>query len=172
VDEVAGAKACVSHLVAMGQREIAMLTGSQSLSNVRDRVKGYKETLRDAGIPIVRELIKIKEGDFRKGTGTRLSHEAFAAKRGKLTALFSSNMLMTMGALEALTELGVRCPEDVAAATFDGYPLPAFFRPAITAVVQPVYEIGRLGAELLLGPSRNSRKRFACGPGRQRRRTL
>jgi LacI family transcriptional regulator len=148
VDDVAGAKECVSHLIAMGHRDIAMLTGSLSLSNVRDRVKGYKAALREAGIPIVREFIM--EGDFRKGTGTRLCHEAFAAKRGRPTALFISNMLMTMGALEALTELGVRCPEEVAVATFDGFPLPAFFRPAITAVVQPVYEIGRLGAEILL----------------------
>jgi LacI family transcriptional regulator len=148
VDDMAAAKECVSHLIAMGHREIAMLTGSLSLNNVRERVKGYKEALREAGIPSSCELIK--EGDFRKGTGTRLCHEAFAAKRGRPTALFISNMLMTMGALEALTELGVRCPEDVAVATFDGFALPAFFRPAITAVVQPVYEIGRLGAEMLL----------------------
>jgi len=148
VDDVAGAKECVSHLVAMGHRDIAMLTGSLTLSNVRDRVKGYKEALREAGIPILQELIL--EGDFRKGTGTRLCHEAFAVRRGRPTALFISNMLMTLGALEALTELGVRCPEDVAVATFDGFSLPALFRPTITAVVQPVYEIGRLGAEMLL----------------------
>jgi LacI family transcriptional regulator len=148
VDNVAGAKECVGHLIAMGHREIAMLTGNLTLANARDRVKGYKAALREAGIPVVPELIK--EGDFREGTGFRLCHEAFASKHHRPSALFVSNTLMTMGALEALSRLGVHCPQDVALAAFDGFQHPDVFRPAITAVVQPVYEIGRLGAELLL----------------------
>jgi LacI family transcriptional regulator len=154
VDNVGGARQCVRHLIAMGHRNIAMITGNLTLANARDRVKGYKAALREAGIPLVRDLIK--EGDFREGTGFRLCHEAFASKSHRPTALFVSNTLMTMGALEALRKLGVRCPEDVALATFDGFTNPDVFRPAITAVVQPVYEIGRLGAELLL-------RRFAAG---------
>lgn len=148
VDNVAGARECVRHLIAMGHRDIAMLAGSITLENARDRVKGYRAAFREAGIPADRELIK--EGDFREGTGFRLCHEAFADKRRKPSALFVSNTLMALGALEALAKLGIRCPEDVALATFDGFPHPEVFRPAVTAVIQPVYEIGRLGAELLL----------------------
>ena len=148
VDNVGGARECVRHLIAMGHREIAMITGNLTLANARDRVKGYKAALREAGIPVVLDLIK--EGDFREGTGFRLCHEAFASKDHRPSALFVSNTSMTMGALEALCKLGVRCPEDIALATFDGFTSPEVFRPAITAVVQPVYDIGRVGAELLL----------------------
>jgi LacI family transcriptional regulator len=147
VDNVGAAKACVSHLIAMGHREIAMFTGSLILDNARDRVKGYKAALRDAGIPIVPELIR--EGDFRQETGYRLCLETFAGTH-RPTALFISNTLMTLGALEAFSKLGFKCPEDVALASFDGFPIPEVFRPAITAVIQPAYEIGRLGAEQLL----------------------
>jgi len=147
VDNFSAAKECVSHLVAMGHREIAMFTGTLTLANARDRVKGYKAALRESGISIQPELIK--EGDFRQETGYRLCLETFAGNR-RPSALFISNTLMTLGALEALNKLGLRCPEEVALASFDGLPLPDLFRPAITAVIQPAYEIGRLGAEQLL----------------------
>ncbi|MGD0364320.1 MAG: LacI family DNA-binding transcriptional regulator [Bryobacteraceae bacterium] len=147
VDSVAAAKECVRHLIAMGHREIAMFTGTLTLSNARDRVKGYKAALRDAGLPLLRELIK--EGDFRQETGYRLCLETFASKN-RPSALFVSNALMALGALEAFAKLGLRCPDEVALACFDGFPIPEVFRPGITAVVQPAYEIGRLGAEQLL----------------------
>jgi LacI family transcriptional regulator len=147
VDNVAASRECVRHLLGMGHRSIAMFTGGLELANARDRVKGYKAALREAGVPVAADLIKV--GDFRQETGFRLCLELFAAQH-RPSALFVSNTMMTLGALEALSKLGLRCPDDLAIAAFDGFPIPDVFRPAITAVIQPAYEIGRLGAELLL----------------------
>ncbi len=84
IDNVGGAKACVQHLIAMGHRQIAMITGNMALANSRDRVKGYKAALREADILVNPELIK--EGDYREGTGFRLCYEAFASKERRPSA--------------------------------------------------------------------------------------
>ena len=64
--------------------------------------------------------------------------------------LFVANGLMGMGAIKAIQEMGLRCPEDVAIAVFDDVPGADIFRPQLTVVSQPAYEIGYRGAELLI----------------------
>ena len=147
-DNFGGAQGAVRHLIAQGHRDIAILTGPLTLRNARDRLKGYKAALREAGIPISEDLIAT--GDFREDTGSRLCQEMFAAKKHRPSAIFASNNLLTLGALEALSQLGLRCPEDVAFVTFDGSIFPDVFRPTITTVVQAAYQIGVRGAELLM----------------------
>ena len=95
-------------------------------------------------------------------TAVWLSKEIFARSRGCAlaricscgtsppTALFVSNGMMTIGVLEAMEEMGLSCPADIALATFDDLPVARVFRPHLTAVVQPCYQIGYQGAGLLL----------------------
>lgn len=147
-DNFGGAKAAVQHLVAQGHRDIAILTGPLSLRNARDRLKGYKAALREAGIPISPEWVAT--GDFHEETGARLCRNIFAKGKRRPSAIFASNNLLMLGALETLAQLGLRCPADVAFVSFDGAIFPDVFRPTITTVVQAAYEIGVCGAELLL----------------------
>jgi len=142
-----GARECVRHLVAMGHREIAIISGPDALETARDRLRGYEEALHEARIPIDPGLVRV--GDFRAESGYREARDLLLGEK-RPTALFVANGMMTLGVLTALDELGLRCPEDLALATFDDLPLAASFRPRLTAVAQDAYEIGYRGAELLV----------------------
>jgi LacI family transcriptional regulator len=147
VDNVKGAQMCVQHLIMRGHTRIAMITGSLALRNARERLTGYERAMADAGIEIDRSLIA--EGDFREESGRHLGKDLLLRHK-RPTALFVSNGMMTIGVLEALEEMGLSCPDDIALATFDDLPVARVFRPHLTAVVQPCYQIGYQGAELLL----------------------
>jgi len=147
VDNVRAARICTRHLLEMGYRDVAALTGSMELQTAADRLKGYKEALREAKARVNPDLIR--EGDFREGSGYRLTKELLL-RRSKPSALFVSNGMMTLGVLRCLEEMRLRCPDDIGIATFDDLPYLSAFRPRLTAVAQPAYEIGYSGAELLI----------------------
>lgn len=147
VDNVKGAQVCVRHLISQGHRRIAIITGPLTLQTATDRLKGYHAALEEAGIKPEAELIA--EGNFRETTGYLLGKE-FLLRRRRPTALFVCNDMMTIGVIMALEETGLMCPADIAIASFDDLPLAAAFRPHLTAVAQPAYDIGREGATLLI----------------------
>lgn len=147
VDNAKGAQDCVRHLLRSGHREIAIITGCLSLEIGRDRLNGYQAALAEAGIPVCRDLIL--EGDFREQTGYRLGKE-LVLRQKRPTAVFVSNGVMTLGVLQALDETGVRCPQDIALATFDDLPLGRAFHPRLTSIAQPTYDLGFRGAQLLI----------------------
>src|SRR5262249_25259040 len=107
----------------------------------------YKAAMREAKVKFDPDLIR--EGDFRAGTGHRITKDLLLGPTPP-TALFVSNGMMALGALKALDETHLCCPQDLAIAVFDDLPLADVFRPHLTGVAQPVYEIGHKGAELLI----------------------
>jgi LacI family transcriptional regulator, galactose operon repressor len=147
VDNIKGARVCVQHLIMRGHTRIAIVTGSLALQTARERLKGYELALAEAGIEIDPDLVV--EGDFRQDSGLRLGKNLLLRHR-RPTALFVSNGMMTIGVLEALEEMGLSCPNDVALACFDDLPFAKAFRPHLTSVSQPCYQIGYQGADLLL----------------------
>ena len=147
VDNCKGAEMCVYHLVSRGHRRIAILTGGARIQTSRARLDGYHKVLGESGIEPDPSLVK--EGDNRLESGYRLTKEMMLASRPP-SAIFASNAMMGFGALKAMQELGVRCPDDVALAVFDDVPFGDVIQPRLTVVSQPTYEMGRLGAELLI----------------------
>ena len=147
LDNVRGAQDCVRHLVRSGYRSIAMITGSLELGVARERLRGYEEGLREAGIEVSKDLIL--EGDFREGSGYRLTKDLLL-RADRPSAILVSNGVMALGVLQAFEELGVRCPEDVALATFDDLAGDRAFHPRLTVISQPGYEIGARGVTLLM----------------------
>ncbi len=147
VDNVAGARDCVRHLISMGHRRIAILAGPRAVQTAAERLQGYQEALREAEIPLDPGLVL--EGDFRSESGHRLGR-ALLAGSDRPTAVFVCNNMMALGLLRALADLGLNCPRDVAVASFDDFPLAEAFQPRMTAVAQPAYSIGYRGAELLI----------------------
>jgi LacI family transcriptional regulator len=147
LDNVRGAQDCVRHLIRTGYRSIAIITGSLELGVARERLRGYEEGLREAGIGIAKELIL--EGDFRERSGYQLGKELLL-RLARPSAILVSNGVMALGVLQAFEELGVRCPDDVALATFDDLIGDRAFHPRLTAVSQPGYEIGARGVTLLM----------------------
>jgi LacI family transcriptional regulator len=146
-DAVTGSEMCMRHLLSVGHRRIAIITGDLELQTACDRLQGYKNALAEANIPVESELIMV--GDFRFNTGYLLAKQLLLSGR-KPTAAFVSNGMMALGALRAIKELGLQCPGDIALAVFDEVPGNGSFWPDVTSVVQPAYQIGYQGVELLL----------------------
>lgn len=148
LDNVRGARECVRHMIQKGHRRIAIITGSLDLQTGRERLRGYEEALEEAGIPVEKGCIF--EGDFRHDSGYRLARQILTQKGSRPTAIFVCNGVMTLGALKALEELNIRCPEEIALATFDDLAVDNPFHPHLTTVVQPSYEMGARAAGILI----------------------
>lgn len=146
-DNVHGAYAAVWHLAALGYKRIAIIAGSQYLTPGHERLRGYQNALEKAGLALDRTLIR--EGNFRVESGYTLARDLVTALNPP-DAIFVSNNLMTLGALRALHELGIRIPEDVALVGFDDMPWAGDLYPPLTTVAQSGYELGQIAVELLL----------------------
>jgi LacI family transcriptional regulator len=147
VDAVYGTEICIRHLTALGHRKIGIITGNLQLRTAADRLQGYKNVLCEAGIELDPSLVM--EGDFRMESGYLLTKQLLLG-RLRPSALFVSNCMMALGSLRALKEMGLRCPEDLALAVFDELPGNGSFYPEVTTIVQPAYQVGYRGAELLI----------------------
>lgn len=147
IDNHAAAREATAHLAAQGCRHIAFISGPAVTTTGQRRRAGYRAALEDAGLEVDKDLIK--RSDFRVEGGYRSAVELLDGST-KPDGLLVSNNLMALGALQALRERGVRMPDDLAFASFDGFGWEGILQPSLTIVEQPTYEIGRRAAELLL----------------------
>ncbi|MGP3960241.1 LacI family DNA-binding transcriptional regulator [Nonomuraea sp. 3N208] len=146
VDNEKGAEMAAAHLLASGYRRIACITGPRRMSTAMQRLRGYQRALRAFGLPQDRALIR--HADFREEGG--YSAMASLLDEGvEMDAVFAANNLMTVGAVECLTEREVPIPGRVGVIGFDDIPWARLFRPGLSTVRQPTYELGRVAAQLL-----------------------
>lgn len=146
VDNVAGARRAVEHLIEAGARRIGHIAGPDDVSTSADRLAGYHEALRAAGIEIDPELVV--RGDYRVDGGRQAAAQLLELPV-RPDALFAANNLMLVGTIQAMSERGLQAPQDLLLAGFDEMSW-AGFAPPLTLVEQPTYEIGRLATEILL----------------------
>lgn len=146
-DSVAGAHKLTRHLLDMGHRRIAMISGPASVSTAEDRVEGYRQALQEQGVAVDENLIR--RGEFKQSSGYRLM-EAIMADGLRPSAVFAATNFIAIGVMEAAMKAGLRVPEDIALVCFDDIPLASHFYPFLTIVAQPAYEIGTKAMELLL----------------------
>src|SRR5687767_4675653 len=147
VDNYQGALEAVRHLVEKGHKSIALIEGRTQVSTSRERRRGYRDALAAGGIVPRKELMRA--GDFKQESGRILTNELLDLRKPP-TALFVCNNLMTVGALAALHQRGVRVPAEVALVGFDDLPWAEALDPPPTVVRQPAYDVGRQAMELLL----------------------
>jgi len=147
VRNVAGARAAVAHLAGLGHRRIGVVSDSPEITSSAERIQGYRQALRAAGIAPEPGLISI-------GGPTRDDGEAAALRlldrADRPTAVFTANNFMTVGALRAARSLGLRIPDDVALVGFDDLDWTTLVQPPVTVVRQPVADLGRVAGERLL----------------------
>lgn len=144
VDNRRGAGAAVQHLLDQGRRHVATIAGPQDMPPGADRLAGYHETMALAGQPAVEEI-----ADFTL-EGGRAAMERLLVRSPQLDAVFAASDLMAVGALAALAAAGRSVPDDVAVVGFDDSPLAASSQPPLSSVRQPIEEMGREMARLLL----------------------
>lgn len=151
IDDVAAARSATRHLLDLGHRRIAHISGDPddelAFTTHLDRRRGYEEALRAAGLRPDPSLDI--ESQFTIDGGTRATEELL--RRGDPpTAIFAACDEMAMGAMTALREAGLRVPEDVSVIGIDDHDLAGAL--GLTTIAQPAAEQARLAARLLLDP--------------------
>ncbi|MFD3957818.1 MULTISPECIES: LacI family DNA-binding transcriptional regulator [Streptomyces] len=146
-DNFEGARAAVEHLVSRGRRRVATITGRLEVYGAQRRLDGYRAALATAGLPPDERLIA--PADFTEEGGARAMRELLA-RRPDLDAVFAASDVMAAGARQVLREADRRIPADVALIGFDDSVVARHMHPPLTSVRQPIEEMGRRMAELLL----------------------
>jgi DNA-binding LacI/PurR family transcriptional regulator len=145
VDHVGGVLQAVRHLIRTGRRRIATVAGPQDMIAGIDRLTGYQDGLREAGLP---EHVVV--GDFTRESGIRAMRQLLADDP-QLDAVFVASDMMAHGALQALKDAGRRVPADVAVVGFDDFEISRLSDPPLTTVRQPIVDMGRTMARQMLG---------------------
>jgi LacI family transcriptional regulator len=146
-DSEAGAYLAIRHMIDLGHRRIAVLTGPADVSTSMDRVAGYRRALAEESLEPDSRYILF--GEYNDASGFEMTQRILAA-RPRPTALFAANNFIAFGAIQALREAGLSIPEEMSIAVFDDLPQGWVLDPFLTVVSQPAYEIGRRATELML----------------------
>ena len=146
--QASGAHAAVEHLLDLGHRRIAAITGPASLAATAGRLAGYRAALSGSELLPADELVRRGELDLESGLAA--ARELLALPEPP-TAIFAFNDKMAIGALHAAHALGLRVPDDLSVVGFDGSEAASLVIPRLTTVRQPVDEMARLAVTMLRG---------------------
>ncbi|MEO5966564.1 MAG: LacI family DNA-binding transcriptional regulator [Candidatus Limnocylindrales bacterium] len=146
VDNEFAARRAVEHLTALGHTRIALLTSQGLVHTNQARLAGYLDGLQASGVPVAQELIRMA-----LYTREAAVHEtqAVLGLAEPPTAIFTTDNLMSLGAVEGIQRSGRRVPEEISIVGFDDLEWTTIVRPPLTVVVQPVYELGAAAATRL-----------------------
>jgi len=142
-----GAYAAVKHLISLGHKRIGIIVEMVEIQSFQERILGWKEALGEANLTP-------RDGDLRQA-GLEVEGAYTAAKKllsgdDPVSAVFSTNNLMTLGVFRYLKDAGIRCPEEVSVIGFDDADWASAFNPSISSVAQQPYQMGYQAMELLL----------------------
>jgi LacI family transcriptional regulator len=147
IDNAHAAGQAVRKLTELGHRKIGLVLGSPNLYTTNQRLTGYLNALKDAGITPTEEYIRY--GNYTMDGGYQAVSDLLKLK-DRPTALFVTNFEMTLGTMLALQHSGIRVPEDLSVIGFDKLELFGEIFPDLTLIRQPQLSIGREAANLML----------------------
>ncbi len=147
VDNVRAAAAVVQLLIQDGHRSIACIAGPATTTTGRERREGYVQALHAHSLPVPTDLIRM--GPPREEFGSQVTRELLGRPQ-RPSALFACNNLLTVGALRAIEEAGLRVPDDIAVGAFDSLNWMPYIGPDLLVAAQPAYEMGWTAADLLM----------------------
>lgn len=146
-DNITGAKVAVKYLIDKGHRRIGFIGGPKNSRNAEDRFLGYKQALEENSITFEPHLYY--QGSFFEEDGLNAVDKFF--QNGKnITAIFSSDDTMALGAIKRLKNLNIRVPDDIAVIGFDNSKIAEIIEPPLTTVNQPIFDIGKNSARMLI----------------------
>lgn len=155
-DNVSGSYLATRHLIELGHRDIAIVTGSMGLNTTRDRLLGYEKALKEKGLPVLEDWIW--KAGFSFDHGYNVTEENL--KTGNMpTAIFASSDIAAVGVISALEKHGLKVPEDISVVGFDDITLSTLVKPTLTTVTQPTYQMGKEAVELLVSGIKRGRKK-------------
>lgn len=173
-DNEAATRALAGHLVGLGHRRIAIISGPTSVVTGRERTAVFRAALAGHGVELPENYVRV--GDFRMDSGVR-AMGSLMSQRTPPSVVFAADNLMALGAMTWIRAHGLRIPADVGVASFDDLPWFALVDPPITAIRQQAEQLGRAGVReliaLMSGEPAHSRSlpcelipRGSCGEGR------
>jgi LacI family transcriptional regulator len=145
-DSEGGAYALTRHLLELGHKRIAVISGPEHVSTAIDRVAGYQRALEEAGLG---DAQQVYWGPYEQESGSELMRQALSANP-RPTAIFACNNFIAIGVMRALQAEGIRVPENMSVVAFDDLPEAITIDPFFTVAAQPAYEMGQQATRLLL----------------------
>lgn len=146
-DHRVGANEATRHLIDLGHRRIAHITGARHVHSSALRLQGYRQALKAAGLPAPAELVY--DGNFTMPSGAA-GMEVLLELGAPPTAVLCGNDEMAFGAIQALHRHGLSVPGDLSIVGFDDLNMAAFYNPPLTTVHIPRHDIGRRAATDLI----------------------
>ncbi|NLN28849.1 MAG: LacI family transcriptional regulator [Firmicutes bacterium] len=181
VNNEGGAMQAVNHLLGLGHKRIACITGPRHASDARERLRGYRQAIRAAGVDPDAEGLIFK-GNFTEQSGAEAVDRMIQLPPDRRpTAIVAMNDATALGAMNRLARHGIVVPDEMAVVGFDDMPFARFVHPGLTTVRQPIEELGKAAADLLIARIRGEVKEYrevvlntqlivreSCGSGRAR----
>lgn len=146
LDNSMGGYKATKYLLDLGHRKIGHISGDLRKLSGKDRYEGYKKALEDAGITF--EQGWVREGEFQEENGYELAQEL--VKNEQVTAIFSANDGMAIGAIKGIKELGLEVPKDVSVIGFDNIEVCNYISPTLTTMDAPLEIIAKHCLEELI----------------------
>lgn len=147
IDNAGATRELVEHLVGMGHRRIAVISGPELNPHAIDRLSGYRQGMEQAGLGFDPDLVV--PGNFSIGSGVAAVARILEMSP-RPTAILGMNDEMAIGAIQALVRAGLSIPDDLAVTGFDGISFAEHSTPALTTIIQPAAEMGAKACELLI----------------------
>jgi LacI family xylobiose transport system transcriptional regulator len=142
-----GGLAATRHLIDLGHRRIAIVTGPADMMCSHARVSGFRSAMAAAGIPVREEYVI--GGEFRRDVGLQAGARLMALAEPP-TAIFASSDMQALGIYEAARTLGLRIPDDLSVVGYDDLPIAQWLGPPLTTVRQPLVEMAEEAAQLVI----------------------
>ncbi|MDR1689151.1 MAG: LacI family transcriptional regulator [Clostridiales bacterium] len=146
IDNFYAGKAAAEYLLSKGHRNAAVVSGPLGIYTMGERFRGFENEFSSHGAKTTLAGIET-EFSIKGGYNAALD---FFKKENEATAVFCTNYELTLGTIMALNELGLKFPDDVSVFGFDNMELSAVIKPSLTVIEQPMEQMSRLAAELLL----------------------
>ncbi|MGE5598350.1 MAG: LacI family DNA-binding transcriptional regulator [Bacteroidota bacterium] len=177
VDNRRGGYEATAHLIKLGRRRIAFISGPGDSLDSLNRLRGYREALEEHGVAFDPRLIG--RGDYAVEEGYRAMRQILAAGGERPDGVFGADDRIAQGAVRALADAGIRVPDEVAVIGFDDSVAAVCSQPSLTTMHQPLYDLGKATVDLLVerigNPGAPARQvclqptlviRQSCPPGR------
>jgi LacI family repressor for deo operon, udp, cdd, tsx, nupC, and nupG len=150
LDHDLAARLALSHLTKLGHERIALMQGAEGITDAKYRWKSILSVAKQMGIAVAPELsVQLEETRQTPEAGYKVMQELLGRTR-EFTAVFCFNDISAIGAIRAISDAGLRVPEDISVVGFDDIITAAYCKPSLTTVKQPLQEMGERAAQALL----------------------
>lgn len=146
VDNKQAAKDAASYLITNGHRNIGIIVGPEDVYTSRQRLLGYNQAFAERGLECDGY---VEYGDYTVHSGYA-NMQKLLSKHNDMTAVFVTNYEMTLGAIIAINEAGIKLPDELSVIGFDNLQLAQVIKPRLTIITQPLEEIGEQAAAVML----------------------